>query len=88
LADVPLAVDLPRHIHRPHTRGPSMGQNFLWEEGRHEPRPLTDDQLYRQLPLAHRICRVYVRDESHAAPVAAALDELVGATGDDDLTNM
>ena len=44
----------------PTRAGPSTGQNFLWDPARGEPRPLTDDQLFRQLPLAHRICRVYV----------------------------
>ena len=88
LAGLKLRVDLPRHIHRPHTRGPSLGQNFLWDPARNEPRPLTDDQLFRQLPLAHRICRVYVQDPSHSPAVAAALDALIGSGGDDDLTNM
>jgi hypothetical protein len=88
LADVPLRVDLARHIHRPDTRGPSKGQNFLWDQARNEPRPLTDDQLYRQLPLAHRICRVYVQDMQYAPQLAAALDSLIGSGGSDDLTNM
>ncbi len=88
LSDLPLRVDLPRHIHRPHTLGPCAGQNFLWDPARGEPRPLTDDQLFRQLPLSHRICRVYVKDESHAPALAAALDSLIGPGGDDDLTNM
>ena len=88
LADLPLRVDLARHIHRPDTRGHSTGQNFLWDPTRDEPRPLTDDQLYRQLPLAHRICRVYVQDLSHATRLAAALDNLIGPGGSDDLTNM
>ena len=85
---LPLRVDLARHIHRPDTRGPSKGQNFLWDPARDEPRPLTDDQLFRQLPLSHRICRIYVQDESHAAQLAAALDALIGPGGSDDLTNM
>jgi HD superfamily phosphohydrolase len=88
LAGIPLRVDLARHIHRPDTRGPSKGQNFLWDPARNEPRPLTDDQLYRQLPLAHRICRVYVQDLQSAPQLAAALDSLIGSGGTDDLTNM
>ncbi len=88
LADLPLHVDLARHMHRPDTRGPSLGQNFLWDPARGEPRPLTDDQLFRQLPLAHRICRVYAEDVSHAPQLAAALDALIGPGGSDDLTNM
>jgi HD superfamily phosphohydrolase len=88
LADVPMRVDLARHLHRPETRGPSMGQNFLWEPGASEPRPLTDDQLFRQLPVAHRICRVYVQDLTHAGVLTAVLDRLIGPGGSDDLTNM
>jgi hypothetical protein len=88
LDDLPLRVDLARHIHRPDTRGPSRGQNFLWDPSRGEPRPLTDDQLFRQLPLAHRICRIYAEDIAHAPRLAAALDALIGPGGSDDLTNM
>lgn len=88
LAELPLRVDLARHIHRPDTRGPSTGQNFLWDPARDEPRPLTDDQLFRQLPLSHRICRIYAQDESCAGQLAAALDALIGPGGSDDLTNM
>jgi uncharacterized protein len=88
LAGLPLRVDLPRHIHRPDTRGPSTGHNFLFDPAVGEPRPLTDDQLFRRLPLAHRICRVYAQDLSHSAQLAAALDSLIGPGGSDDLTNM
>jgi HD superfamily phosphohydrolase len=88
LAGLPLKVDLARHIHRPDTRGPSAGQNFLYDPARGEPRPLTDDQLFRQLPLAHRICRVYTQDDAHAGRIAAALDKLLGGGAGDDLTNM
>ncbi len=88
LRDLPLRVDLARHIHRPDTRGPSTGQNFLWDPSRGEPRPLGFDQLFRQLPLAHRICRIYVEDTSHAPQLAAALDAVIGPGGSDDLTNM
>jgi uncharacterized protein len=81
-------VDLARHIHRPDTRGPSMGQNFLFDPATGEPRPLTDDQLFRQLPLSHRICRIYAQDDAHAPQLAAALDAMIGPGGSDDLTNM
>jgi len=88
LADLPLRIDLARHLHRPDTRGPSQGQNFLFDPSRSEPRPLTDDQLFRQLPISHRICRIYAESDEHAAPLAAALDSLLGPGGSDDLTNM
>jgi len=88
LAGLPLKIDLARHIHRPDTRGPILGQNYQWDPARNEPRPLTDDQLFRQLPAAHRICRVYVEDLAHAPQLSAALDALIGPGGSDDLTNM
>ncbi len=88
LAALPFKVDLARHLHRPDTRGPSAGQNFLYDPARGEPRPLTDDQLFRQLPLAHRICRIYTQDDAHDPQLAAALDHLIGGNAGDDLTNM
>jgi hypothetical protein len=88
LAALPLRVDLARHVHRPETQGPSLGQNFLFDPARGEPRPLTDDQLYRQLPVSHRICRVYAESDAHAGAIAAAVDALLGTGGEDDATNM
>lgn len=88
IAGVPLKIDLARHIHRPDTRGPSTGQNFLFDPARGEPRPLADDQLFRQLPLAHRICRIYTQDESLSPQLSAALDAVLGGGAADDLTNM
>ena len=43
------------------------------------------------LPIAHRMCRIYLRKDTpreHAAAVGAALDTLVGPGGEDDMTNM
>ena len=88
LRQMPLRVDLARHVHRPDTRGPAAGQNFLFDAVQGQPRPLTDDLLYRNLPLAQRICRIYAEDQTHAAEIAAALDGLLGHGVGDDLTNM
>jgi HD superfamily phosphohydrolase len=87
LRELPLRIDIARHVHRPDTRGPAAGQNFLFDPAVGV-RPLTDDQLFRHLPLAHRICRVYAESEEHAKPISAALDRLIGASGFDDVTNM
>jgi uncharacterized protein len=87
LRELPLRVDVARHVHRPDTRGPAAGQNFLFDPNTGV-RPLTDDQLFRHLPLAHRICRVYAENEDHAGEVSAALDRLLGPSGLDDATNM
>jgi hypothetical protein len=88
IAELPLVIDLARHVNRPNTRGPAAGQNFLFDPAQGQPRPLTDDQLFRQLPVSHRICRVYAEDDRFAAQISAALDRLIGPGGADDLTNM
>ncbi|HKD36619.1 MAG TPA: HD domain-containing protein [Pirellulales bacterium] len=88
IAEMPLAIDLARHVSRPHTRGPAAGQNFFFDPAHGKPRPLADDQIFRQLPIAHRICRVYAEDAKHAPEIASALDQLIGPGGADDLTNM
>lgn len=90
LSELRLRIDIARHIYRPHAREATSGQNFLHTPGTAQPRPLTDDQLFRHLPVSHRICRVYVwKDAPHDAYsiVSAALDALLGG-GKDDLTNM
>jgi uncharacterized protein len=87
LRDLPLRVDIARHVHRPDTRGPAAGQNNFYDPASGV-RPLTDDQLFRHLPLAHRICRVYAEDDTHVAEISAALDRLIGPSRIDDVTNM
>lgn len=88
LREIPLRVDIARHISRPHTRGPAQGQNFLYNSALDMVRPLTDDQLFRRQPTASRICRVYAPHDAPAQPIAAALDALAGPGVNDDLTNM
>jgi HD superfamily phosphohydrolase len=88
LRDLPLRVDVPRHMHRPGGRGTCAGQNFLFDPARNDVRPLDDSELYRQLPLAYRLCRVYAETAEHNAELAAALDRLVGSGAMDDRTNM
>jgi hypothetical protein len=83
-----LRVDLARHIYRPHTRGPARDQNFLYDSAHRQVRPLSDHQLFRHLPVSHRICRVYATSDEHARAIAGVLDDLLGPGGDDDLTNM
>ncbi|HWB09192.1 MAG TPA: HD domain-containing protein [Pirellulales bacterium] len=88
LRDLPLRVDLARLVHRPGTQGPAAGQNFLFDPGRNEIRELTTSELFRQLPLASRICRIYALSHEHDATLAAALDALVEPNVADQLTNM
>lgn len=84
----PIRVDIARHLHRPHTRGPAGGQNFLFDSARQEVRPLATDELFQRLPISHRICRVYAQSDEHAARLAAALDVLTRGVASDDATNM
>ena len=85
---MPLRVDIPRHIYRPHTQGPALHQNFLFDSAQDRVRPLSDNQLFRHLPVSHRICRVYAATLDAAPQVARALDHLLGQPSPDDLTNM
>lgn len=88
LRDIPFQVDLARHIHRPDTRGVTAGLNFFHDSSTGLTRPLTMYGLYKQLPISHTIARVYCQDLTHRWQFAAVLDQLLGAPGDDDLTNM
>lgn len=85
--DIPLRVDVPRHSYRPHASQATSGQNFFYDSSRDRVRPLDSHQLFRELPVVHRICRVYVQDRFHGADVAAALERVAGSRLDD-LTNM
>lgn len=88
LRGIPLRVDLARHVHRPGTLGPAAGQNFLYDPGRDQVRPLSDHELFRQIPISFRICRVYAPTRQHDAALSAALDALIGPESIDDRTNM
>jgi hypothetical protein len=87
IAELPIRVDIARHIFRPHTQGPSAGQNFLYDSAHDAIRSLTANQLFRRLPVSQRICRVYAESKEYAAEVATALDALIGSPVDD-VTNM
>ena len=88
LAELPLRVDVARHVNRPDTRGPAEGQNFFYDPAQDRLRPLSDEELYRRLPASQHICRIYAESREQASVLAAALDRLLGAGGADDLTNM
>lgn len=88
LKQLPLRVDVARHVHRPGTQGPTAGQNFLYDPARQETRTLSDSELYRRLPLSFNICRIYAETADHDRELAEALDALIGPGGPDDATNM
>ncbi|QDU88176.1 HD domain protein [Pirellulimonas nuda] len=86
-----MQIDLPRHIYRPDALAATAGQNYLYNPSTNRVYPLTDDQVFAQLPIAHRACRVYLHKDhtpAEARAVGAALDAIVGSRGEDDLTNM
>ncbi|MEE3370413.1 MAG: HD domain-containing protein [Planctomycetota bacterium] len=87
-SEIPLRIDIARHIHRPHTRGPVSGQNFLYDSSQDQVRPLAAHELFSRMPISYRICRAYVQDAAHVKPVSVALESLLKGPGSDDLTNM
>ena len=89
LRDMPLKVDTARHVHRPGAHTPAAGQNFLHDPATGRIRSLDDRELFRQIAISFRICRIYALDNRHNAELAAALDRLTGgSSGVDDETNM
>jgi HD superfamily phosphohydrolase len=80
--DIPLNIDVARHYHRPSTRLPAGGQNFLFDPAFAEPQELHDDELFRALPLSFIVVRLYSRDHRHDAAVAAALNDALGEFSD------
>ena len=45
-------------------------------------------ELYRNIPMSYRLCRVYAETNEYDAVLAGALDTLVGPNEVDDRTNM
>ncbi|MEO2047726.1 MAG: HD domain-containing protein [Pirellulales bacterium] len=91
LRTIDMQIDLPRHIDRPDPRTAAAGQNFLYLPASGQTGALTDDQLYKHLPVSQLVCRIYLRKSSpqeQATAVAQALDALLGSSSRDDLTNM
>ena len=78
---IEMQIDLPRHIYRPDALAATAGQNFLYNPATHQVQPLTYDQLFKHLPLAHRACRVYLRKEhtrEEARAIGAVRQDHVG----------
>ena len=88
LQDIPLRVDTARHVHRPGAHTPSAGQNFLYDPANDQIRSLDDRELFRQIPVSCRICRVYAKDGQYNREITAAMDKLLQKGGADDVTNM
>ncbi|MBW3541312.1 MAG: HD domain-containing protein, partial [Planctomycetes bacterium] len=80
--EIPLAIDVARHYHRPSGRLPAGGQNFVLDPAADEPQELNDDDLFQSLPVSFSIFRVYAKDHRHDALLNAALNSVLGAVGD------
>lgn len=80
--DMPLKVDVYR------TQLKVKDRNYLYDSASGQVRPLTDNELYRHLPVSHSLCRVYALDEKAGPLIARALDKIIGPEPLDDATNM
>ena len=88
LKDLPIRADSARLVHRPGAHAPAAGQNFIYDPSTKQIDSLEMRQLYRELPLCYRICRIYAHGHEHREALAAALDRLTSSVGLDDATNM
>lgn len=82
LGDIPLAIDVARHYHRPSGRLPSGGQNFLLDPGFGVPQVLDDDELFRSLPTSFSIFRIYSQNHRFDGELNAALGSVLGDEAD------
>lgn len=80
--DIPLAIDVARHYHRPSGKLPAGGQNFLLDPALGVPQVLDDDELFRALPTSFSIFRIYSNDHTHDAELNAALGAVLGDESD------
>ncbi|MFN0051693.1 MAG: HD domain-containing protein [Planctomycetales bacterium] len=82
IRDLELKVDIARHYHRPSTKIPAGGQNYVYDPAEVAPRELSDFELFRELPLSFSICRIYTRDHAHDPQIQKALVAVLGDSGD------
>jgi hypothetical protein len=87
ICNLPLKIDVARHYHRPSGRLPTGGQNFLQDPAAGAPQELSDDELFRALPLSCVVFRIYTQDHRHDAALHKALAGVLG-DGTDAKTNM
>jgi uncharacterized protein len=82
LVEIPLAIDVARHYHRPSGKLPAGGQNFLLDPGIGTPQVLDDDELFRSLPTSFSIFRIYSKDHTHDTELNTALGHIFGDESD------
>lgn len=79
---IPLNIDVARHYHRPSGRLPAGGQNFLLDPAVGTPQELSDDDLFRALPISFCIFRIYSKDHRHDSVLNTALNSVLGDASD------
>ncbi len=88
LKDIAFRVNIPRHVYRPEALAPTADQNFLLDPATGKIHRLNERELFRRIALSFRIFRIYAEDSRHKAEFARVMDQIVGPTGVDDVTNM
>jgi hypothetical protein len=88
LRDLPLRVDIARHVHRPGAHVPTGRLNFLYDPASDQIRRLDDRELFRQIPVSYRICRIYGENDHHKTELGAAMEQITRGAGADSVTNM
>ena len=78
LQNMQLRYDVAQHYHRPSARLPVNGQNFLLDPALGAPRELSDDELFRQLPISFLVFRIYTQDHGQEGLLNAALNSVLG----------
>lgn len=82
MRELPLKIDVARHYHRPSGRLPTGGQNFLLDPAVGTPQELSDDDLFRALPISFCVFRIYSKDHQHDGELNAALNGVLGEATD------
>ncbi len=80
--DAKLKLDIARHYHRPSTRLPVGGQNYLLDPTGNTPLELSDSQLFGEIPLSSLIARIYSEKIANHSAVNAAWKRVLGDSGD------
>ena len=82
LKQLELKIDVAKHYHRPSSRLPASGQNFLLDPTVGTPQGLSDDDLFRALPISFCIFRIYSKDHRQDSVLNTALNAVIGEASD------
>jgi HD superfamily phosphohydrolase len=82
LKSLELKIDVAKHYHRPSSRLPASGQNFLLDPAVGTPQELSDDDLFRALPISFCVFRIYSQDHQYDQVLNSALNAVLGEASD------